>query len=674
MRVATHVRACVCVPESAPVSLCCHAHPNRWHPFVLPGSSLIDLTSDVPFSHVSASPLPGWQSFVCQANSSSDDSSPVSTPGPSTKPPADVPPPTPVNFPQCYPQAAGDGNDAAAAAAAAAGGPQEPLATLLQSIVRPTEVSLKHLRALGVHVRPNARVSDLIPDPSYIPDFAQWDSLSYDAARESNESSRRRLNTGNLSPGVQTYHDRKRELETENAAAFRSVRRMQPPPGHPQVRLGHSYEFFRNLEGFAMFWDDTSAPKRPTAPEPEKPAEAGGSSDTTAGDGDAGAAPASGQEKDGGSSGKEAQTYFFRTGSGTQMPPEYRLNILTSFLKLVAYDFGCNVSAPRTEPRLYLNAPSAPASSSLEDPQAQSPSHAGGSSPTSRSSYFSSGCTFIFRSPQTREAARQGIVEGPLAAVSARHTTAFPAMARPDSPSAVGREGLEDRDAVIDLARELVAALLTAQHRAREGRAERRFGDGAWWATKPRWGGGPGGPIGREVDAAAPNTDEAAPNRDEGPGPAVAPNSGLPIAHHSRGGAAAAGPAAKKPRKNLPMYDNYRMVRPPSASWDKKTRYSAIGRVKGADYDDIFVASALFHHVAVLRVRVPLRLLDALDGNTAAAPADPESSRSWGRLEVLRTQWYDLFLARDRVAAMQTIWSMMAFLMRKEDEDVKMDG
>lgn len=113
------------------------------------------------------------------------------------------------------------------------------------------------------------------------------------------------------------------------------------------------------------------------------------------------------------------------------------------------------------------------------------------------------------------------------------------------------------------------------------------------------------------------------------------------------------------------MYDNYRMVRPPAATWDRKTRYSAIGRAKGVDYDDIFVVSALFHHVSFLRVRVPNLLLDVLEGGGGVG-------KCWGRLEVRRSKWYDLFLVEERLEAMRMVWSMMAYLMRGEESAVSM--
>jgi hypothetical protein len=88
-------------------------------------------------------------------------------------------------------------------------------------------------------------------------------------------------------------------------------------------------------------------------------------------------------------------------------------------------------------------------------------------------------------------------------------------------------------------------------------------------------------------------------------------------------------------------------VRPPASTWDRKTRYEAIGRKRGADYDDIFVMSSLFHHISVVRVRVPDRLLEVLEG----AAQDGEwkgGKRSWGRLEVRRTKWFDFFTGDER--------------------------
>ena len=569
---------------------------------------------------------------------------------------------------------------------------------MLQEIVRPTELTVSHLQALGVQVIPDSSVTDLLPETSHIPDFESWNGLSSDQAHDIDQSTKKRLNTGNLSPGVVTYLDRKRELSIANDAAYRSVRRVPVPRGQTQVRLGNSYEFYRNLELVSSFWDDTSKPTATKAA--TKTTEEGKEDGAVTTDG----SNADGEKKD--KSDDPADNYYFgRTGTGHQMPGEYRQNLLNAFLKLVVYDFGCNVSAPRTEPRLYLTS----------NPPPPSPS---------RSSYFSSNCTFIFRTPTTREAARSGVIEGPLVPVSARHTTSFPpprpAPAIPTSsgtaPAADASDSLPsstevttatgaDRDSMLDLARELVAALITAQHRAREGKTEKRIGEGAWWTTKPRWGGGPGGPIGREVDARS-GGDETIGDKDEPPPPrdpsqTAAPGAGAPTtgadapaadnvalprrvrpsqaqwapAGPPSSGSGSSGKTTKRLKKsgNLPMYDNYRMIRPPSAAWDKKTKYEAIGRKKGVDYDDIFVVSSLFHHMSIVRIRVPDRLLEVLEGKQLQSPAavDDEVTKAslWGgKLEVRRSKWFDFFKADERIEAMKLVWSMMAWLMRSEEE------
>ncbi|KAH8887081.1 hypothetical protein GQ53DRAFT_750269 [Thozetella sp. PMI_491] len=564
---------------------------------------------------------------------------------PPTEPPKDVPPPTPVNFPQCRPVVRPEGNGATGATGATGEPkPDKHLAALLQSIFRPTELTMAHFEALGVHVVPDAAPADLVPDPAYIPDFAAWAALDPDAAHLANESTRRPLNNGNLSPGCQIYLDRRRELTIANSDAFRTVRRVPPPKGKSQARLGNSFEFYRHLDLFSSFWEDTSKPKPSSRRQDE------------------------GESKE--ASGDPEEYKYYRTSSGNQMPSEYRQNITSAFLKLVAYDFGCNVSASRVEPRLYMTY-------HVPDP---SP----GSSPR-RSSYFSSACSFVFRTPQTREAARAGLVEGPLAAVSARHITSFPpSRPAPSPPTLSGVPAAAptvtpgdlsgEKDSAIDLARELIAALVTAQHRSRQNQTEKRIGEGEWWATKRRWGGGPGGPIGREVEMQA-SADTAVGDKDTLPleaAPAPAPAAPAPQEWAPRRPSArflpphpSSSKSSKRLKKsgNLPMYDNYRLVRPPASAWDPKAKYEAIGRAQGVDYDDVFLFSSLFHHIAVMRVRVPDRLLQVLEG-----AEDSSSVRSWGKLEMQRSRWFDLFKSDDRVAAMELVWSIMAYLMRKVEE------
>ncbi|KAF4980082.1 hypothetical protein FZEAL_3832 [Fusarium zealandicum] len=513
--------------------------------------------------------------------------------------PKDVPPPTPVTLPRFQPFAHDDDPVDEAST----------LALLLQNTGRSTAaLGPLGFSAIGLNLNLDVKPADIVPDPSYIPDFDAWDRLSTDEASDKNQSTRAPIRNGNLTPGCQVYLERKRELSQINQDAFRTVRRLPTPKGKQQARLGNAYEFFRCLEAFTAFWDDPTQPP-PLPPSPEASPEVV-SPEGEANPGDVKPASPANEKHNG--------PNFFRTNRGSSMPLEYRSNIMTAFLKLVAYDFGCNVAPARVEPRLHLTSPEGTGS---------------------RKTYCPSGCLFVFQSPTTREAARAGAVYGPVAAVSARGSTDF---TTPDPETAQS----------LDLAREIVAALITAQHRAREGKTENRFGEGKWWSTEKRWGGGPGGPIGREIEKDAVQGDkDAKPSEDN----------------------AVRMPVSKKPRKNMSIYDNYRMVRPPASTWDRKAQYEAIGKRQGADYDDIFVVSSLFHHVSILRVRVPNRLLEALDG---ARELDA-TKRSWGKVEAWRSAWYDLFDVKERIAAMQLVWGIMAYQMRKDTgsgEDVNMEN
>jgi hypothetical protein len=500
--------------------------------------------------------------------------------------PKKVLPPTPVRFPQCTPRteekilSSPRGN--------------VPLAKLLQTIHRPADIQLSHFEALGVHVISDALPRDILPDSGFLPPSEEWLALRPEELEEKNEASKRLLNNGKLSPGVQTYIERRNELSIDNTAAYRTVQRVPTPAGETAVRLGNAYGFFKNLELFSSYWQDTSLPIKPDSQSLDSPS-------------------VDGRE------GKMATTFLpphDRIGTGSQLPAEFRQQLLTTYIKMIAYDFGCNVAFSRCEPRLHLAPP-----------------------PPSPPSFFNSSASFILRTPTDPASARSGIVEGPVAAVSCRTSTVFATEA----------------ESVLDFGREVVAVLLTAQQRAREGKSEKRFGADAWWTSKPRWGGGPGGPIGRETDA--PEELLIAPGVEKIP----------TISDIRKAIGGINGPVVGKKGKRAgtsQIYDNYRKLLPPSSSWDRRARYSAIGKARGAEADDIFLISAINHHISIVRARVPDSLLRALDGEDA----------EWERMVMWRSRWFDLFLKEDRVQGMDLIWGMMSWLMRSESPEQGKDG
>lgn len=580
-------------------------------------------------------PIPFWLTQLTSVSSA---------PPKRDEPPKDVPPPTPVSLPRCQPRFPELEPDPVGANST--GGEASPqLTAILQGLTRPADqVDLSHLQALGVHVSPDASLAELVPDSSCLPDFAKWDATAREDANDAHTNFQPELSNGRLAPGAAKYLSLRQSLLIDNDSAFGSVRRITPKPGEKPVRLGYCHDFFRNLEALTGFWDDTSKQTK----------------DRSAGEGDG----------DAGRPAEDEDYTWCRTSAGTAMPAQYRTQLLTSFLKLVTYDFSCSIMS-RQEPRLYIKA-----AQSSSKPSAPVPAHV--------HSYFSSGCNFIFRIATDRENAKAGIVEGPIAAVSPRHTTSFPPNGR-------------EQESLIDLCRELLAALITAQHRAREGRKEQRIGKDAWWTTKRRWGGGSGGPIGKEAEVLESRDPTAILVGDKDERTAEAGSSavaeGLPPDTSAPGASRAASltappkvrrpsssrttvqpPDPKRPRRGLAIYDAYRMVRPPALNWDPKTKYTHIGRQSGVNYDDVFVISSLFHHISILRVRVPNRLLQVLAG------APDQNGRDWGSLQVWRTKWFDFFVPEDRAEAMKVAWGVMAYAMRKveggpgEGEDMEVDG
>jgi hypothetical protein len=109
----------------------------------------------------------------------------------------------------------------------------------------------------------------------------------------------------------------------------------------------------------------------------------------------------------------------------------------------------------------------------------------------------------------------------------------------------------------------------------------------------------------------------------------------------------------------MAIYENYRKLNPPGPTWDRKARYQAIGKAPGEGFDDVFLVSALNHHVCIVRARVPEKLLMILDGG--------DEKEGWERIVMWRSKWYDMYLGSERLEAMGIVWGMMAWLMRKID-------
>ncbi|KAF2819644.1 hypothetical protein CC86DRAFT_398638 [Ophiobolus disseminans] len=301
----------------------------------------------------------------------------------------------------------------------------------------------------------------------------------------------------------------------------------------------------------------------------------------------------------------------YRIGNGAEMPDQYRIDCVRAFLEPIAWAFGVTLSQHRRPPVLKLE--------HLRFPVRVS--------------------SAAWRSPQDRTRARQGWMEGPVLGMQCRSDVNFGSTGHADS--------------VLDAVRELGGLLLLAQERAREGKTEARGGEGKWWTTKERWGGGPGGEVGDAQGASDALIKE----------PSTAPED--KPSHRN--------PDGSKTRRRPTPAEAWKVLRPSHPSWDPKVVYEAIGKDRSVLWDDVFMVSSLNHHISIVHLRVhPLYLKYLSEGSL---PQEPPSEPDWCSPKLQRTRWFDLFNIDDRTEAMRGIWGIMSYMMRKEerpDHDTRM--
>lgn len=217
----------------------------------------------------------------------------------------------------------------------------------------------------------------------------------------------------------------------------------------------------------------------------------------------------------------------YRIGNGAEMPDQYRIDCVRAFVEPIAWAFGVTLSQHRRPPVLLLQHVRFPVRMS----------------------------SVAWRGPQDRMKARQGWMEGPVMGIQCRPDVSF---------------GVSDnlqKEASLDAVRELGGLLLLAQERVREGRVERLAGEGKWWATKERWGGGPGGEAENATASRESNDGETTPGSHEKTTPRNVDGS--------------------KVRRRPTPAQIWKVVKPGHPLWDPKVAYEAIGRVPGAEWDDV---------------------------------------------------------------------------------------
>ncbi|MCJ1470693.1 hypothetical protein MMC07_009340 [Pseudocyphellaria aurata] len=448
------------------------------------------------------------------------------------------------------------------------------------------------------------------------------------------------LSNGSPVPGHDVYFIRAKELSFDNEDAFRAIERKPALPGRPTIRVAHFRKFWDGLSQMADYWDTSLDEYRNNDAATDQEAM---DIDQLRTDAD------SAERGDADKSSKKPDYVGRRIGTGKDMPPRHRDDVVFAFVEAIASAFRCKVEKPRMEPKIKLH--------NLFIPLPQTGN--------------------VYRYPRDSQQARRGVLEGPLMGMQCTNQTVF---CRPEEASGEGQ------GESANLLREVGVMLSIANKRSREGQTEPDSRAGKWWVSKPRWGGGPGGETGileESQDAKEPEpklSSSCAPGlADEGkkttcePQPPIRRGGSDRFLRKQEPGSSkedCEGSAkGRKRTKRSNAVESWKTLQPAQSTWDKNVVYKQIGKPKSATCDDIYIVSALYHHVSIVHLRVHPRYLEYI--NTSAPPLDFVPGRQpWYVLDVRRSKWFDLFVPDDRTQAMRGVWGVMSYLMR----DMRAEG
>lgn len=437
--------------------------------------------------------------------------------------------------------------------------------------VHKTGPTVQHAQALNVSSATEVTLEELLPKDHLPP--ASWhddpkpigDSKPFQSTPQSVIT----LSNGAQKPERDGYFARAKELLVDNDEAFRAIRREPGLNDRPLVRLAHFRKFWDALSQIADYWDTSQDQYSNGTTDENKETTELNQSDPLI---------------------KPTNYTGRRIGTGREMPPRYRDEAVFAFVETIAFAFRCKIDRPRTEPKLKLH--------NLLIPLLQTGS--------------------VYRYPRDSQAARKGVLEGPLLGLQCTNQMVFH---RPDeAQDAVGQGDLAN------FLREIGLMLSIAEKRSREGRTEPPPGESEWWLTKPRWGGAPDvGEIGiseeapKELEFKLPfletldnlehDTSSLAASisssTKRGPVPISAPvgrTTGGATDRTSRrqqqdpspsgagvGGDDSEGSAkGRKRTKRSTAIDSWKSLQPSTSSWEKHITYKQIGRHKAATHDDVY--------------------------------------------------------------------------------------
>ena len=540
----------------------------------------------------------------------------------------------------------------------------QTLTKLLASIRQPQDVTPDLLEELNIDLTPGVSFTDLLPDQ--IPFDTSKPFIPNDRNSPAERMSQIIL-----------------ELGYDNDRAFKALFRSGKPGDSERVKLTYSRRFWIGVEHMSQYWDTSlddyyEVPERPPGTIPGTDLRPTSMTDERVGGDDLMLTASNGdpdfgrvEEKKEGLPPLKRVYKGRRTSTGREMPDDFRDEMLKGFVEPAAWAYGCQVVKPPMQPRLAIGTMLFPVKHNL----------------------------VVGRSPKERAAARKGLLEGPAMAILGRNTLG-------NWIDAPWPELEGNKAEIYDLLREVGAMLGLAQERARDGKKEVKPGAGEWWTTKPRWGGGSGGPMGWEdelqkeyyLEAGKVKCEKARKRpltEEEGDKILVDPmeeglqeeKAPIPVDFKKKSGREARKGATAKPggklRRWSMMADRWKLIQPGSSLWDDQRIYMRIGKEQAQPgvsptetFDNIFLVSSMNHHISVLRMRVSDRYLAWLQGESgeeepALCRESLQSQEKSGRLQLWRTKWYDMFNPEERLEAQRGVWQVMGWLTKHEGQEEK---
>ncbi|WPH00557.1 Hypothetical protein R9X50_00338700 [Acrodontium crateriforme] len=507
----------------------------------------------------------------------------------------------------------------------------------------PKAVRQGHVDLLNIQIQESCSFNDMVPfkadGESYLPP-ANPAPLKQDSSAANEVADKER----------KLYDYRLTELRLDNETGFGSLSG-QRISGIKRPQVSYTRSFWMGLESMSPYWDcsldnyyTTTTPVEDT--KPSKRPRLGGDSDdekeatavqseseltvreeevTFAGEDvdDSAHAAATGPSSSSNDRMKSASTELRpkltttmrykgrRTHTGREMPDMFREKTVIAFVEAIVWPFKSALKPPRNNPVVQFGR--------FQFPVRQNAT--------------------VNLMPTDRDKARKGWITGPIMGVQVRPELDF------SQPGTDENNIGEKASSRLDQVREISGLLQLAQERRREGKTEVIPGEGKWWTTTPRWGGGP---------------------------PLNPPNYFKDVAQQAiqevMNGTLTANEADRRIASSTPeSIRRWANIRKSSPKWDSRTEYKAVGKDPNSPFDEVFMVSSLNHHICILKLSIHGTYTDTL--SSGRFPDSIPAENKWCQPIMQRSQWFDLFDVEQRVLAFRMLWGVMTYLTRTMEGD-----